>query len=90
LGIDVFPVALDLLCGSQSWLQAAFQAASSPLAISWGRLQSAEGFSPNFFGFAFGRCAVQKTREIRRTSKTAGWKARLQARLPATHDFWTS
>jgi len=37
------------------------------LAISWGRLQPAEGFSPNFFGFIYGRRAGAEAREIRCT-----------------------
>jgi len=53
------------------------------LSISWGRLQSAEGFSPNFFGFVSGRCAGAEAREFRRPSKNGGLKGRLQARLPA-------
>jgi hypothetical protein len=57
----------ETLCGSQSWLQAAFQAALEMYAIhdvqstaKWGWLQPSEGFSPTFFGFGFaytgGRC----------------------------------
>jgi hypothetical protein len=48
------------LCGKQSWLPAGWEARLSTSAISWGRLQSAEGFSPTFFEFVYSRWAVQK------------------------------
>jgi hypothetical protein len=56
-----------LSCGSQSWLQAAFQAApqfrcSRP--VTWGRLQptpeGTPGFGPTFFGFVCAESAVPK------------------------------
>jgi len=46
--------------------------------------EATPGFSPTFFGFVYSPGSPPKAREIRRVSKTAGWKAGLQARLPAT------
>jgi hypothetical protein len=53
------------------------------LSISWGRLQSAEGFSPNFFGFVYGRCAGAEDARNSPHIENGGLKGRLQAKLPA-------
>jgi hypothetical protein len=49
----------------------------------WGRLQSAEGFSPTFFGFVYGHAAVLKPKKFvaYRIQRPEG---RLRARLPAS------